>query len=90
MFVMYFIIVNLRCNSAFGCDCEFSINAIITMCLELASKMLVNAFFIFTTIKRCYLSQTDIDLILKLIKGTSTPLNVRSIAFQMGAGCVIE
>ena len=29
-------------------------------------------------------------LILKLIKGTTTPVNMRSIAFQMGAGCVLE
>ena len=29
-------------------------------------------------------------LILKLIKGTTTPVNMRSIAFQMGARCVLE
>ena len=29
-------------------------------------------------------------LILKLIKGTTTPVNMKLIAFQMGAGCVLE
>ena len=53
------------------------------------------AFFIFTPFKCWYLSQMDrylheSGLILKLIKGTTTPVNMRSIAFQMGAGCVLE
>ena len=29
-------------------------------------------------------------LILKLIKGSIPPVNMRLIAFQMGAGCVLE
>ena len=32
----------------------------------------------------------ECDLILKLIKGSIPPVNMTSIAFQMGAGCVLE
>ena len=33
---------------------------------------------------------SESGLILKVIKGTTTPVKMRSIAFQMGGGCVLE
>ena len=62
---------------------------------HLQKRWFCYAFFIFTPFKCWYLSQMDrycheSSLILKLIKGTTTPVNMRSIAFQMGAGCVLE
>ena len=42
------------------------------------------------SVKWIYRYCHESGLILKLIKGTTTPVNMRSIAFQMGAGCVLE
>ena len=62
---------------------------------RLQKRWFCYAFFIFTQFKCWYLSQMDrycheSGLILKLIKSTTTPVTMRSIAFQMGAGCILE
>ena len=62
---------------------------------RLQKRWFCYAFFIFTPFKCWYLSQIDrycheSGLILKLIKGSIPPVNMRSIAFQMAAGCVLE
>ena len=62
---------------------------------RLQKRWFCYAFFIFTPFKCWYLSQMDrycheSGLVLKLIKGSIPPVNMRLIAFQMGAGCVLE
>ena len=66
-------------------------------CLELASKkggfVTLFAFSLHSNVDisvKWIGIVMKVVLFLKLIKGAIPPVNMRSIAFQMGAGCILE